>query len=160
MSSVKKPARFAVILPLLALVAGCGGSSDNVRTSVTPRYVPVTLAVQWQALPTGTRLVTVPANALSAAVRLTDLSKSPALDSDLVTVATVNRDTGNRGAYKQTFTTKGVAARANRETVAQVQFFTERDGKGAQIGVITKRTNLPGNGDLGDFNAATAIPQN
>ncbi|MBC8140872.1 MAG: hypothetical protein H7Y38_05465 [Armatimonadetes bacterium] len=147
---------FLLVLPLLA---GCGGSDDdNARIAVTPRFVPVRLGLQWPALAastTGTRLVTAPNTALSVVVSVTDLSKNPAGENDLVAVATINRDPA-AGPYTQNFTTSGVAARPNSDTFAELRFYSGLNGTGTQVGFAKKRTTLPANGDLGDFNVATA----
>lgn len=160
MKTVKPIAAF-LFLFAVSMLAGCGGAQkNNARIAVTPRFVPVTLGLQWSALAapaTGTRLVAAPANALSVVVRLTDLTVNPADENDLVTVAVINRDTGNTGAYTQTFTTSGAAARPNADTYAELRFYSGLNGAGALVGSTKKFTKLPANGDLGDFDEATAI---
>jgi len=158
---IVKPLAALLSLFAVSVLAGCGGSDDNnARIAVTPRFVPVTLGLQWPALAQAssseTRLVTAPTNALSVVVSVTDLTVNPATENDLVVIATINRDTNITGAYPQTFTTSGVVARPNSDTFAELRFYSQPNGAGALVGSAKKRTTLPANGDLGDFNVATA----
>lgn len=165
MISVKTLAVLCALAPL-SLLAGCGGDSDNARIAVTPRFVPVSIGLQWpdlvQAFPseTGTRLVTAPSDAVSVVVLITDLSKNPASETDVVPVATINRDPNNNAPYQQTFTTSTVVARPNADLFAELRFYSDVNGTGTLVGSSKKRTLLPANGDLGDFNVATATTQN
>ena len=158
---MKKLLCIVAFVPLLCGAVGCGGSDEDPRIAVTPRFVPVTLAVQWAELSAdATRVVAAPGAVRSVVVRVIDLAKSPPTETDLVTVATINRDITNRAAYRQSFTTPTVVARPNRDTFAEVRFYAEPDGQGVLLASAFKRTLLPANGDLGDFDFATAVPQN
>ena len=58
------------------LLSGCGGSDNSsVTTQTLPRFVPVTLTLAWQKLPSNSRAVKVPDEARSAVIRVTDLKK-------------------------------------------------------------------------------------
>jgi len=149
--------RAALCLALPLALAGCGGSSGGQNPAYTPRFVPISLNLQWQALPAG-RATTVPPTALSAEIRITDLSKNPAADTDLVRVGVINRDPVNPGAYTQTFSTTGDVARPNQQIVARIDFYSGRDTTGTIIATAIKKDKLQPNGNLGDFNVAIGTP--
>lgn len=148
------------------LLAGCGGGDDPTVVT-TRRFIPVTLSVDWNALPESvelpgaesTRATGLPATTLSVRVRLTDLAVIAATENDLVTVATINRNIETRGAYNQTFTTAGVVARPNVSTYVELQCFSGLNGTGTLIASQKKLLEpLPRSGDLGDFTLANPAP--
>ena len=166
MNIVKTSACLAAFFCLVPLLAGCGGA-DNPTVVTTRRYIPVTLALNWNALAADavipgtetTRATSVPANAFSVQIRLTDLSVTAATENDLVTVATINRSTTTRSAYNQTFTTTSVVARPNVSSYVEVRAFSGLNGTGTLIASEKKlREPIPRSGDLGEFTLTSPVP--